>query len=150
MSAMNIDTPNSGSLEVAPDRVIEFPHGLAGFEELRRYTLFHPETEDGSVPRYFILQSLDDPAIAFNIADPAIFGFNYEIELTDDESASLKLADPAEAAVVVILVKDEATGRVRANLKGPLILNVAARRGIQHVFSGLNYQVTLKSQQEEQ
>jgi flagellar assembly factor FliW len=150
MSAMNIDTPNSGTLEVTPDRIIEFPHGLAGFEEYRRYTLFHPETEDGSAPRYFILQSLDDPAIAFNIADPAIFGFNYEIALTDEESASLDLADPAEAAVVVILVKDEATGRVRANLKGPLILNVAARRGIQHVFSGLNYQVTLKSQQEEQ
>jgi flagellar assembly factor FliW len=144
MSAMNIDTPNSGSLEVAPDRIIEFPQGLAGFEDYRRFTLFHPESEDGAEPRYFILQSLDDPAIAFNIADPALFGFTYEIKLTDEESAALGLVDPAEAAVVVILIKDEASGRVRANLKGPLILNVNARRGIQHVFSGLNYQLTLK------
>lgn len=148
MSAMNIDTPNSGTLAVAPDRVIEFPHGLAGFEEYRRFTLFHPETEEGAAPRYFILQSLDDPAVAFNIADPALFGFTYEITLSDEESASLNLANPAEAAVVVILIKDEASGRVRANLKGPLILNVDARRGIQHVFAGLDYQVTLKSQEE--
>jgi flagellar assembly factor FliW len=147
MSAMNIDTPNSGSLEVAPDRIIEFPQGLAGFEEYRRYTLFHPEAEDGAAPRYFILQSLDDPAIAFNITDPALFGFSYEIELTDEESALLALNDPGEAAVVVILLKDGASGKIRANLKAPLILNVNARRGIQHMFSGLNYQLALKSQE---
>lgn len=145
MSAMNIDNPHSGSLEVAPDRVIEFPHGLPGFEDLRRYTLFHPEA-DGDAPPYFILQSLDDPVVAFNIADPSLFGFNYEIKLTDEESAALDLADPAEAAVVVILVQ-EASGQVRANLKAPLILNVRARRGIQHVFSNLDYQVMLNTQQ---
>ncbi len=140
---MNIDSPHSGSIEVAPDRVIEFPHGLAGFEHFRRFSLFHPETEDDAPPRYFILQSLDDEAIAFNIADPALFGFSYEIDLRDDESAALDLADPAEAAVVVILVKD-ATGELRANLKAPLVINLRARRGIQHVFARLNYQVTLK------
>lgn len=148
MTAMNIDTPHSGTLEVAPDRIIEFPHGLTGLEDYRRYTLFHPETKDGELPRYFILQSLDDPLIAFNIADPSMFGFSYEIELSDEESAALDLADPSEAAVVVILVKDalpgSAEGKVRANLKAPLILNVRARRGIQHVFAGLDYQVALK------
>lgn len=148
MSAMNIDTPHSGTLAVPPDRVIEFPNGLAGFEEYRRFTLFHPETEDGGTPRFFILQSLDDPAIAFNIADPAIFGFTYEITLSDEEVASLNLADPAEAVVVVMLIKDEANSQLRANLKGPLVLNVNARRGIQHVFSGLDYHVTQKSQEE--
>lgn len=148
MTAMNIDTPHSGTLEVAPDRIIEFPNGLTGLEDYRRYTLFHPETKEGETPRYFILQSLDDPHIAFNIADPSRFGFSYEIELSDEESVLLDLADPAEAVVVVILVKDVllggAEGKVRANLKAPLILNTRARRGIQHVFSGLDYQVALK------
>lgn len=141
---MNIDTPNSGTIEVAPDRVIEFPNGLAGFEAFCRYSLFHPETSGDTPPRYFILQSLDDAAIAFNIADPALFGFSYEIDLTDEEAAALDLADPAEAAVVVILVKD-GSGEVRANLKAPLVINLRSRRGIQHVFARLNYQVTLKS-----
>jgi flagellar assembly factor FliW len=148
MTAMNIDNPHSGSIEVEPDRVIEFPAGLAGFEECHRFSLFHPETEGGALPRYFILQSIDDPAIAFNIADPEMFGFNYEITLSDAESAALDLADPSEAAVVVILVKDSLPGGdtpLRANLKAPLVINVRARRGIQHVFSNLNYQVTLKS-----
>lgn len=143
MTAMNIDTPHSGSLEVAPDRVIEFPHGLPGFEDLRRYSLFLPEMTEEEPPRFFILQSLEDAGVAFNIADPALFGFNYEIALSDEEAAVLDLADPGEAAVVVMLVKEEATGQVRANLKAPLVLNVRARRGIQHPFSNLDYQVVL-------
>lgn len=146
MSAMNIDTPHSGSLEVAPDRVIEFPQGLAGFEDYHRYSLFLPEGSEGETPHYFILQSLDDPTVAFNIADPALFGFSYEIQLTDPESALIALGDPADAAVVVILLKDELSGKVRANLKAPLILNLKARKGMQHVFSGLNYQLTLKQE----
>jgi len=148
MATMNIDNPHAGTIGVDADRVIEFPRGLAGFEDLRRFSLFHPETPDGAAPRYFILESLDDPAIAFNIADPELFGFNYEIALSDDEIAALDLADPSEAAVAVILVKDAPAGgdgQLRANLKAPLVLNVRARRGIQHVFARLNYQVTLKS-----
>jgi flagellar assembly factor FliW len=139
---MNIDNPHSGTIEVAPDRIIEFPHGLAGFEEYRRYTIFHPETEGDAPPKFFILQSLDDAAVAFNIADPSLFGFNYEIKLSDSELAVLDLADPSEAAVVVILLKDDEG--VRANLKAPLVINLRARRGIQHVFSGLDYRVALK------
>lgn len=145
---MNIDTPSAGSIDATQDRAIEFPSGLAGFEELHRFNLYHPETPDGVAPRYFILQSIDDPAVAFNIADPGVFGFSYEITLSDAEAAALELADPSEAAVVVILVKDarpNGEAPVRANLKAPLILNVNARRGIQHVFASLDYQVTLKS-----
>lgn len=139
---MNIDSPTFAVLDVAPERVIEFPVGLAGFAGLRRYTLFHPEPPAGDQPRYFILQSLDDPAVSFSIADPALFGFNYEITLSDAECATLDLTDPTEAVVVVILVKEE--GQLRANLQAPLVLNLRARRGIQHVFARLNYQVTLK------
>lgn len=142
---MNIDTPHPTSLAVDPDRIIEFPAGLPGFENFRRFTLFHPELVEGNAPRYFILQSLDDETIAFNIADPELFGFNYEINLSDEEAAALDLADSSEAAVVVVLVKDKISGELRANLKAPLVLNIRTRRGIQHVFSHLNYQVTLKS-----
>lgn len=151
MHTMKINSPGSsrfGKQDIAPERIIEFPEGLAGFEACRRYSLHHPETAAGELPRYFILQSLDDPAIAFHIADPALFGFSYEIVLSDAETDLLELTDPSTAAVVVILAKDAMpgeAGQLRANLKAPLVMNVGARLGIQHVFANLNYQVTLKS-----
>ena len=148
MNAISIDSPHPNNLAVSPDRVIEFPDGLPGFEQLRRFSIFQPESEAEGHPKYFILQSLDDPSVAFNIADPALFGFNYEINLSDAEIEALSLADASEAVVVVMLVKEDgrASGEsMRANLKAPLVLNTSARRGIQHVFSRLNYQVTITS-----
>ncbi|MFA7267719.1 MAG: flagellar assembly protein FliW [Sterolibacterium sp.] len=136
---MHIESLRFGSLTVESDKIIEFPEGLAGFEACHRFTLFHPED---TAPKYFILQSLDDTALAFHIADPAQLGFSYEISLTDAESALLKLADPKDAVVAVILWKDETAGTgLRANLNAPLIINIDERRGLQHIFARLNYAV---------
>ena len=138
---ITIDSPRFGSLEVEPSRVIEFPVGMAGFEDCTRFSLFHPTDE---TPRYFILQSLDDPSVAFHIADPADFGFNFDIELSDEEIALLQMTDSADLAVVVILTKGDARSPLRANLNAPLVINLASRRGLQHVFSKLHFDITPK------
>lgn len=137
-----VDSPRFGTLEVEPGKIIEFPRGLPGFEACRRFSLFHPE---GGEPKYFILQSIDDPEVAFHIADPARFGFSYEISLSDEDAALIGLADAAEAVVAVILTKPEASTPLSANLNAPLVINLASRRGLQHVFARLDYAVTLKS-----
>lgn len=138
-NTVRIESPRFGPLEVAPERVIEFPLPLSGFNGLQRFSLFHPEDSE---PKYFILQSLDQPDIAFTVADPALLGFNYEIALSDAESESIDLKDPAEAAVIVLLIKDG--DNVRANLNAPLIINLRTRKGLQHTFAKLDYQVTLR------
>lgn len=143
---MKIESPRFGTLVVEPERVIEFPRGLVGFEDCKRFSLFHPESEK---PSYFILQSLDDPEVAFHIADPAQFGFAHEVILSDEEAADLQLAENdrnvansvAHLVVVVILLKEGPNQPVRANLNAPLIINLDSRRGLQHVFARLNYNV---------
>jgi flagellar assembly factor FliW len=146
MTTMKIESPRFGSLTVEPSRVLEFPQGLAGFEGCTRFALFHRE---GGESEFFFLQSIDDPAIAFLVTDPARFGFDYEIALSDDEVTLLQLTSADEATVVVMLLRELAAdgkeGPVQANLKAPLILNSNARRGLQHVFARLDYKVTLSS-----
>jgi flagellar assembly factor FliW len=141
---LHVDGTRFGAIEVDPDKIIEFPRGLPGFEDLRRFALLHPEQEGGEKASYFILQSVDDPAVAFHVADPARLGFNYEIELADEDAALIQLGDPAKAAVVVILVEGGAGAGVRANLNSPLVINLDARLGVQHMFHRLDYKVTLK------
>lgn len=141
---IRIESPRFGTLEISPERIIEFPSGLPGFEDSKRYSLFHPEGDD---PKYFVLQSLDHPDVAFHVADPARFGFTYDITLSDDESALIGVTNPADVVVAVMLLK-EVRGlgdpSVRANLNAPLVINMATRKGLQHVFSRLDYQVTLR------
>lgn len=140
-STMKIDSPRFGTLEVEPSKVIEFPRGLPGFEHCRRFSLFHPEGED---PKYFILQSLDDADVAFHIADPARFGFSYEIALSDEEAAELQFSDPTSIVVTVMLSRSAPDTPLSANLNSPLVINLASRRGLQHVFAQLNYAVKQK------
>ena len=138
--SIKINSSRYGEVDVAEDKVIEFPHGLAGFENLRRFAFLHPESEQ---PKYFILQSVEDPDVAFNVADPAVFGFSYEISLDESLSQSLSQPDSPEAVaddvVLVILYKENDNAPLRAVLKAPLILNLKTRRGVQHVFTRLDY-----------
>ena len=124
---------------VNPSHVIEFPQGLIGLEHCRRFALFHPERKQVG---HFLLQSLDDPALAFHISDPEQLGFAYKIVLADEEAAALAIRgaernvakSAARLAVAVILSKESPRQPVRANLNGPLVINLDTRRGLQHVF----------------
>lgn len=135
---MNIESPRFGRLTVSPEKIIDFPRGLPGFEQLRQFTLLHPEGEE---PKYFILQSLEDVEVAFHIADPSPYGFSYQINLSDEEAALLGEGEAGDFVVVVMLISNP-TGGVRANLKAPLVLNLRTRRGLQHIFSALDYQLS--------
>ena len=135
---VKIDSPRFGLLEVDPARIIEFPRGLAGFEDCNRFSLFHPEDEPSG---YFILQSLDDAAVAFHIADPARPDLGERIVLSDEEAADLAITGPDRSvggsvplAVMVILSKSSPGQPVRANHNAPLVINLETRRGLQHMF----------------
>ena len=82
---MQVDTYLFGAVEVSPEKVITFPQGLPGFESSRQFMLVH--AEGAAEPASYTLQSLDDPALAFEIVDPASFGFSYELALSDADLA---------------------------------------------------------------
>jgi flagellar assembly factor FliW len=140
-----VETFLFGRIEVKPEQVIAFPAGLVSFEDKKRFTLVH-ETDAGD-PVSFTLQSLEDPALAFQIIDPAALGFSYELSLTDEESAAIQLADPADAAVVLLLYKKEgkATAGLGASLRAPLIINTRTRLGLQKLLPKLKPNVVLSN-----
>ena len=144
---MNIDNPGAGAVaESDTQHIIEFPRGIPGFESSRRFALLSPQKEDGQPSSHFILQSLDDDEAVFSIADPALLGFSYEIQLSDEECELLQLDSVSDAAIVVIVSEDENSKEVRANLQAPLVFNLKSLRGIQHVFARLSYKIVEESQ----
>jgi flagellar assembly factor FliW len=130
---MKFETFLFGSVEINPEQIIEFPQGLFNFENQHRFTLIH-ETRYGQDPVSFTLQSLDDKNLAFQIIEPAALGFSYELELSDEESKLIALDKPEDAAILIIIFKQEnsdATAGLGANLRGPLIINAKSRLGLQ-------------------
>lgn len=145
---MKVNSIFLGEQDIDPDTVITFPKGIPGFEENTQYKLFN----EADKPSIFWLQSLDDPAIAFSAALPETFGFAYEVSLSDEEVAQIEAEDPARITVLLLLSRpndekseDDATlaaSGIRANINGPLLLNVDKRLAMQKVLQKTE-QITL-------
>ena len=128
---MKIESPRFGSLEISPEHIIEFPGGLPGFEHLRRYSLFYPEGQRDPAT-FLILQAIDDPAVAFDVANPARFGYDYQFVLSDEQCDLIGLTDALDAVVAVMLVKDPESGLpLGSGLQAPLVINSRTRLGVQ-------------------
>jgi len=146
---MKANTTRFGELEINPETILTFPHGLPGLENCTRYLLLH---EDKEGPVVFYMQSLDDPAVTFSIVDPALFGFNYEFTLSDEEEKLLQADNSNELAVVLMVYKPqgadgqkiEFTGGIGANINGPLVLNLGKKLGFQKVLVGPQFDITLR------
>lgn len=146
---MKIDSPRFGTLEVESNKVIEFPLGLPGFEACKHFTFLEVEQ---SAQAFAVLQSVEDPLLAFSVTTPDLLGLHYEFELSEDELALLGEGKAEDVAVLLILRKDsnESPHRragdvpVQANLTAPLVINVNSMRGLQKVIARLGCEVTLK------
>ena len=122
----------SEEVEIDPDTLIAFPNGLPGFEDCKRFKLFH----SGNSPVVFWLQSIDDAEVVFSLADPDLLNISYELTLTDEEQSTLNVAAGDELNIAVILSKQEgsnnaALSSVLANLRSPIVINVSKRLALQ-------------------
>jgi len=130
---MKIDIERLGLKNVAvdPETLFTFPEGIAGFEDCKRFKLFH---EEGKAT-VFWLQSLEDTEIMFPIVAPEALDIEYQIEMTDADCALIGLHGTDEVAVVVIVYRNEAEGgKIAANTRSPVILNLNSRKGMQKVL----------------
>lgn len=115
-------------------RSLTFPTGLVGLPELRRFELTLPSREG---PLGW-LQSLEEPAIGFAVADPFWFKPGYEVHLSEAEVQRLGLGgDPPLVLVIVRIPEDPAA--MTANLVGPLLINPATGAGCQVVLEDTSY-----------
>ena len=131
---MQLDTTRFGRLDIDDQRVIHFPKGLLGFSSYRDYVLI--ESGDPTRPEdnnFWWLQSVDLPELAFVVTDPNIFVPTYKVPIHAEQMQSLGIDRLDQAQVFVIVNKRQHT--LTGNLQGPLIVNVARRRGEQLVLS---------------
>jgi len=127
---MKIDVERFGlkDVPVDPETLFTFAQGIAGFDDCKRFKIFHEEGKS----TVFWLQSVDDAAVMFPIVAPETFDLEYQIELSDADCALLELVSPDDVAVLVILYRDEAAGgKIAANTRSPIILNLKNRKAMQ-------------------
>lgn len=124
---LTIQTSRFGELSVPASSIIEFPSGLVGMGESKRFVLLEYKAP------FSWLQSVDNAGLAFVVIDGAelVSAFNMAIP-RDSKEFDFKADD--EIAVLVIITVRPNPKETTANLKGPLFVNLRNRRGIQWIY----------------
>ena len=143
---IEIQSTRFGALLVDEERVINFPNGLLGFPDHKRFALI----QTGEENYFFWLQSVDEPNLAFVVTDPAIFFKGYEVPLRDETRQDLRLdaAGDEEAAgdrpgptavaetfLQVFVICNKVDDWLTGNLLGPLVVNSQNRLAQQVVLT---------------
>lgn len=129
-----------GSVMVNPAQRIEMQNGPIGFEAPQDYILTKIEQDKKGM--YLLLQSMDEKDRAFILLpiDPLSHGY----EASDIDSA-LKLFSIPQKNVrwFVIVNMSNAFGQpeIFANFMAPIIMDMSAKKGWQHVFANPSYEV---------
>lgn len=133
---MKIKSTRFGVLEIDETKVINFPKGIPGFEQLRSFFILPVEgTED-----IHWLHAVEDPAVALLVIDPFKFFQGYSFEIPDSDIEELSLQVPSEALVLaVITVPEDNPGGATANLVAPIVINTRLNRGKQVILTGSPY-----------
>lgn len=128
---MKINTTRFGTIEIEENKIIFFPLGIPGFDNLKRYALI-----DYKDPIKW-LHAVDDPAVAFIVANPFIIFPDYSVDLRDDEQQFLDIRRPEDSLILTILTV--VNKHVTANLKAPLVMNTVNLKGAQIILDNEGY-----------
>ncbi len=127
---LTVTTTRFGNIETDEGHILDFPKGLLGFENNRRYALLgRPDYQP-----FMHLQSLDDPGLAFVVVNPRLFVQHYKVEVDPREIVELSVSDTRQLETWVIVTVPEDWTRMSANLQGPILVNRENNRAKQVVL----------------
>lgn len=122
-SEVKIQTSRFGAIEISQDDLIDFPEGPIGFQNLRSFVLL----DDPNDEIFAWLQSCEDAAIAFPVLEPELFRQDYKLALNKHDLESLKAPSGEGLRCFCIITIPNDPTQMTANLKAPVVINVAGR-----------------------
>ena len=133
---VTIESQALGRMTVSADRIITFASGLPGFPEARRFALTNNHLE----PPFYCLQCVDNPSLAFVVADPAALVMDYRPKNGVNTLKELQASSLEELQVLVTLtIPPGRPQEMTANLMSPLLINVEQGLGKQVVIEKPHY-----------
>ncbi|TAL39891.1 MAG: flagellar assembly protein FliW [Spirochaetes bacterium] len=134
---MKIKTRPYGEVEIDERQIMEFEHGILGFDFVRRFAIL--DSTDNSPFKW--LQSLDEPDLAFVIIRPIDFMAEYNLVISSNDLEDLGAEVVEDLLVFAIVTIPSNPSEMTANLQGPILINAKNRRGKQAISQSDKYRV---------
>lgn len=142
---MLINTKFLESIEIEQKNIISFEHGLPGFNALHNFVLL--PVEGNAALNY--LQSIEQTDICFILMNPFLIIEDYEINISEEIVANLKIEKPEDTCLYSTLTITENIKDITANLAAPIIINTVNNKAAQEILNDSKYDIKYKLYKEE-
>lgn len=125
-------------LQFTEEDVIHFNNGIPGFLNLKRFVISRDEDQEP----FHWLHSVDDYKTKFVIINPMMVNPDYDPKMSKSDLEDLDIQGPSDLLFYVIVTIDHMElMRSTANLTGPIIVNLRAKRGKQVILDDSKYSI---------
>lgn len=144
-----VQTSNFGIISYGPEAAIEFPRGLPGFDDRRRFVAL--QFED-TAPLVF-LQSLEVPDLCFITMPVLAVDPQYRLEVAGEDLGLVELSPIRQPRigedVLCLTVLSIGESGPTANLLAPVVVNLRTLKAVQAVApeSGYSHQHALVAEE---
>ena len=128
-----LSSKHYGEFWVEPEQLYDFPHGLIGLHELKRFALVPFEASP-----FYLFHALEGDWNFLTVPAESI-ETHYEFQL--DEATAQFLDVTSMKDVAVLLIVNWTEERPFVNLKAPLVLNIVNHRGCQFIIQDKDYPI---------
>ena len=135
---MELSTKYFGSIEYDPAGVLDFPNGLYGFEEEKRFLLLPFHGSDGNL---LCFQSVQTPSLAFVAMNPFSLKSDYTPVLSEEELFLMGVQESTELCYYVLCAVREPVAESTVNLKCPVVVNPDRHLAAQVILEDREYQM---------
>jgi flagellar assembly factor FliW len=136
---LSVPTNYFGTISYAPGAALDFPRGLPGFEERRRFLALSFEDRQPLV----FLQSLEDPGLCFITLPVLAIDPQYRLAVAHEDRQLIGLAagKPLRigedvACLAVLSIRESGP---TANLLAPVVINLRTQQAVQAVAAESGY-----------
>lgn len=125
---MKIKNLQFGEIEFDDDIIIQFPDGIIGFENLRRFIIIKDEECE---PFHWII-SVDEPEIGFAVLEPTLVVSDYYERVG---------FNPDVYALFTIVTLNRDISKTSVNLKAPIVIDKVKKLGKQVILEIPEFEV---------
>ncbi|WP_026521627.1 flagellar assembly protein FliW [Butyrivibrio sp. VCB2001] len=136
---MKLTTRIFGEVEIEDSKIINFPNGIIGFPDLKKFTLMHDEEQGSSSIKW--LQSIEEPGFAMPVMDPLVVCPDYSPEIDKTKIEDVGDLNDDDILVLVTVTVPHDLAKMTVNLMGPFVINVKDMKGTQAIVENDNYPV---------
>ena len=135
-----------GTIDIEDDKIINFPNGIIGFENLKNFALIY-DSEREERSKISWLQSMEEPLMVLPVINPLDLMDAYTPTIEDELMKNI--GDPADADLLIFVTLSIPSDieLMTANLKAPFIINTVERKAMQVIVENAEYPVKFNAYQ---